>query len=169
MAATRRLYLMRHAHAVPTSFLGDKNRSLDELGRRQVATVAARLASAGIERVLVSPAARTRQTAAGLGLGVETEAVDDLYHDGSDAALRLIRLIDPAIQVALVVGHNPTIAALVHRLADPARSDPEAWSLVASHFPTATCCRLDFAGDWSELDQASLRETIRSRAPGGRP
>jgi phosphohistidine phosphatase len=161
---TRVLYLMRHASAESFGILGDRNRPLTPAGREEAAYVGRQLADSGIEYVVVSSAARTRQTVSSLGLMVDVESTDQLYGAGSSTILDIARELDPAITTALVVGHSPAIPGLVHALADE-DSDPGALELVSTHFPTATCCRLEFTGPWAELVSARLTRTIRTHLP----
>ncbi|MDR0991122.1 MAG: histidine phosphatase family protein [Propionibacteriaceae bacterium] len=165
MNPVRTVYLMRHAHASASHLLSDRNRPLDQLGHDQAARIGAQLTGAGIEWVLVSSAARTRQTVADLRLGVEVEPLDALYDGGTGTYLDYLHEVDEALGTVLLVGHNPSIAGLVYRLADPATSDPTALALVTSQFPTATCCQLDFTGSWDSLRQARLVRTLRPSYP----
>ncbi len=164
MSENRVFYLMRHATADSWGILGDKNRPLTPAGRAEAAFVGQQLADSGIQYVVVSAAARTRQTVANLGLGVDVESSDHLYGAGSGTILDIIRELDPALTCVLVVGHSPSIPTLVHLLADE-ESDGEALDLVSTHFPTATCCRFEFDGPWADLDRARLTRTIRTKLP----
>jgi phosphohistidine phosphatase len=161
---TRFLFLMRHATAESWGVLGDRNRPLTHAGRTEAATIGQQLAEEGIQYVLVSPAARTRQTVANLGLGVDVEPVDHLYGAGSGTVLDVVRELDPQFTRVLVVGHSPAIPHLVHDLADET-SDADALDLVSTHFPTATCCRLELRGAWADLTTARLTRTYRTRLP----
>jgi phosphohistidine phosphatase len=116
--------------------------------------------------VVVSSAARTRQTVLSLGLMVDVESSDQLYGAGSGTILQIARDLEPALTTALIVGHSPGIPTLVHMLADD-DSDGTALDLVATHFPTATCCRLEFTGPWADLYSARLTRTIRTHLPKG--
>lgn len=164
MSETRVLYLMRHASADPYGVLGDKYRSLTTAGRGEAAYVGEQLADSGIQYVVASAAARTRQTAATLGLDVEVESSKSLYEAGSGTILGMIRELDPQLTCVLFVGHSPSIPTLVHTLAGE-DSDPDALELVSTHFPTATCCRLEFEGSWADLGNARLTKTIRTKLP----
>jgi phosphohistidine phosphatase len=161
------LYLMRHAHAEPWHTLGDKLRPLDELGRDQARRIGALLQDAGITYVLTSSAARTRQTVAELKLGTDVivEPDDDLYGGGSSFLIHRVFALPDEYDTALVCGHNPDIASAVHRLADPDRSDPEAWADIETHFPTATCCQLEFGPTWRDARGARLVRTLRTKRP----
>ncbi len=163
---TRVLYLMRHASAESFGILGDRNRPLTPAGREEAEFVGRQLAASGIEYVVVSTAARTRQTVSSLGLMVEVEPNDRLYGAGSGTILDIARELDPALTTALIVGHAPGIPGLVHALAED-DSDTESLALVSTHFPTATCCRLEFTGPWTDLVSARLTRTIRTHLPKG--
>jgi len=161
---TRVLYLMRHASADSWGILGDRNRPLTPAGREEAAFIGGQLADSGIQYVVVSAAARTRQTVASLGLGVDVESSDRLYGAGSSTILDIIRELDPALTCVLVVGHSPSIPTLVHQLVSE-NSDSDALDLVSTHFPTATCCRFEFEGPWYDLETARLTRTIRTKLP----
>jgi phosphohistidine phosphatase len=98
-------------------------------------------------------------------LGAEVEATDALYDGGTGTVIDRIRGVDDAVTTLLVVGHNPAIAAAVYRLMDQDRSDPDAMALIATHFPTATCCELTFAGSWPDLRRARLTRVLRTKDP----
>lgn len=112
------LLLWRHAEAEDGT--PDLTRELTEKGRRQAAKIAAFLARnlPADTRILVSPAARTRQTAAALtahftlapGIAPGASAQDIL-----DAA----RWPDAGGSV-LIVGHQPTLGAVAALLLDSA-------------------------------------------------
>jgi phosphohistidine phosphatase len=164
MSEHRVLYLMRHASADSWGPLGDRNRPLTPAGRAEAELIGEQLADSGIEYVVVSAAARARQTVANLGLGVDVESSDHLYGAGPRTILDVIHELDPALTRVLVVGHSPSIPMLIHLLADE-DSDAAALDLVSTHFPTATCCRLEFEGPWTELTGARLTRTFRTKLP----
>lgn len=157
---TRRvLYVMRHGHA---GWDGqDMARELTASGRVEASAIGGRLRTSGIGHVLTSPAKRTRQTVAALGLDAPTEAIDDLYLGDEQSMLDRIRELDPGVRVALVVGHNPGVAFLVSGLADRETSHREALAEIRRGFATATCCRLEFDGEWTGLTSARLTDTYR--------
>jgi phosphohistidine phosphatase len=155
---------MRHASADSWGILGDKFRPLTPGGRAEAELIGQQLAGSGIQHVVVSTAARTRQTVANLGLGVDVEPNDHLYGAGSTTVLGIVHELDPALTCVLVVGHAPSIPTLVHQLADE-DSDIDALDLVSTHFPAATCCRFEFDGPWAALENARLTRTFRTRLP----
>lgn len=157
------LFLMRHAHAEHGSGgLGDYYRPLSAMGRDSAAAAAAHLRE--VDYVLVSGAARTRQTVARLALGVTVEPERELYGAGPAGILDAIHRVGEGVGRLLVVGHNPGIAALVDQLAGP-DSDPVATRL-AEQFPPATLCRFEVTGPWAGLDRARLTDTYRDGHPG---
>jgi alpha-ribazole phosphatase len=67
VTAARCVNLVRHAsHGGGDRLIGSTDLPLDEAGRRQAAALAGRLASREIKRIVTSPLARCRQTAAAL-------------------------------------------------------------------------------------------------------
>ncbi|GAB3500147.1 SixA phosphatase family protein [Nocardiopsis coralliicola] len=117
---TRHLILLRHAQAEHGSGT-DRERQLTAHGRAQADAVGALLADRGIvpDRVICSPAARTRETLA-LVLGrlpkeSAPEAVDydeAAYGADTDTWFDLLRVLPDDAGTVLAVGHNPAIAQL---------------------------------------------------------
>ena len=147
----RTLVLMRHATAAPEPFGRDRDRALTPAGRAEAAAAGALMAAAGITRVLCSPAARTRETAACLGLPGEPplEVVDALYLCGTNTLLQHIADVDDDVTSLLVVAHSPTVPGLAARMAS-GPSPRLAEDLWAS-FPPATWVEFAIAGTWAEL------------------
>jgi phosphohistidine phosphatase len=118
------LILMRHAAALPAAINGtDFERPLSARGRIAALRSAQRLAAADlkIERVLFSPAQRTRETAAivaqELALGpAALQAVPDLYAATPRTLRETIATSHANARTLLVVGHNPGISELGHQL-----------------------------------------------------
>jgi len=148
------LILMRHAQAAPAG-LGaeDFRRALTPAGRRAAAQAARSLAGADvrIERVLLSPARRTQETAAIVARELKLaesllQAVPELYA----ASLAVIRAVigreHGGARSLLVVGHNPGISELARQLsAQPA----------SGHLPTAGLRRLPLTdAQWRQLTQS---------------
>ncbi|MEO1008720.1 MAG: histidine phosphatase family protein [Planctomycetota bacterium] len=118
-----RIYICRHAQAVPTAVSGrDLDRPLTRHGQLQARYLASVLGDArGPERprgVLASPAARTQETAQSIAdeLGFQVATHQELAPDQPPGVL--LDLIDAADDLPVVlVGHNPTVSALVSLLA----------------------------------------------------
>ncbi|MDQ7991803.1 MAG: histidine phosphatase family protein [Propionicimonas sp.] len=153
---------MRHAtaaHFAPGG--GDRDRPLTTDGQAQVRRVGALLADEGIERVLCSPATRTRQTADGLGLKAAVTVLDPLYNCPPERILTALARLPEYVRGVLVVGHFPGIPGLVQQLADRSADLAEV-SRLARHFPPATVVELEFADPWPDLHAARL---VRVRRP----
>jgi len=108
------LILWRHADAEPG--IPDLPRELTARGRKQAARMADWLTPRlpPDVRILVSPAARTRQTAQALGREIE---IDDRLAPGAgaDAVLAASGWPD-AVHPVLIVGHQPTLGQVAARL-----------------------------------------------------
>ena len=111
---------------------------------------------------IVSSAARTQGTwqAVAGGAGWETEPVTDkaLYSAGTDAALEILRTVPDDAASVMLVGHNPTMAYLVHLL-DDGGADAGVFARVSEGFPTSALAVLDVPCGWSDLDFGGARIT----------
>ena len=142
---------MRHAAALPAAIgASDFERPLSALGRKEAAQAARRLAAEGlrVDRILVSPARRTSETAqiVATELSLDPEAlveVPALYAATPDAIRTAIAQGHGGADVLLVVGHNPGISEIGGELAGhPSHG----------HLPTSGFWRLSFdAGAWQAL------------------
>jgi phosphohistidine phosphatase len=119
----RRLLLLRHAKAVPaTDPLVDIDRPLAERGERDARRIGERLRGRLQPALIVtSPAARALRTAQlvadAIGYVRAAIALDRrLYLAEPAAILEIIAAQSAAVETLLVVGHNPGLTDLVHRL-----------------------------------------------------
>jgi phosphohistidine phosphatase len=119
----KRLLLLRHAKAVPaTESLVDIDRPLAERGERDARRIGERLrAAVRPALILTSPAARALRTARlvahEIDYPLDAIALDRrLYLAEAAAMLAIIADQSPAIETLLVVGHNPGLSEVVHRL-----------------------------------------------------
>lgn len=148
------LYVMRHGPAEDRAASGrDADRRLTAAGRAVVERAAQRLRARGahLPRILTSPLVRARETAAILGLVAGTarlppEEHDDLAAD-QDLPLRLVGELAGLGHDAVLVGHQPTVEALVRHLSG--RRD-----VLPTGFRTATVVAL-------ELEPAPLAAEVR--------
>lgn len=139
----RELILLRHAEATPHGNDGkdDRERELTDHGRREAHAAGEWLSSHQVrfDRVLCSPATRTRQTAS-LALG---DAVEPTYDDSIyDATVGdLYDLLDKQgdVERVVLVGHNPGIEQLVAFLVEGRSEDYRG-------MPPAGMARLSFDG-----------------------
>ena len=117
----RELILLRHAHAEPaTTGQSDLDRPLSPQGLAEAEAVARWLKEQGLvpDRVLCSPAARTRETLAVLGdLGVVEVREEPSIYEASPGTLAALVDANRDANRLLLVGHNPgleQLAALMH-------------------------------------------------------
>ncbi len=148
------LILVRHGKSDHPMGTSDHDRPLTEKGRAEAAAIGRWLASAGAEpeAVLVSSAARTRQTWDALSLAadwpIDAAASRNLYN----AAVPAIR---EAVAVAagacvLVVGHNPGIGEAAAALARTVPTHARFYD-----YPTGAATILRFrARDWAAAMRA---------------
>ena len=163
MATRRTLLLLRHAETEDTRPGGrDVDRRLTGYGEEQARAVGADLAGQGLtlDAVLCSAAVRARQTLAALGSPLpdasRLDISSDYYNAGSDTLVAALRRLDEDCRTVLLVGHAPGVPAVASELADPAVSRPAALAAIDGRFPAATLARLEFAGDWADLETAAL-------------
>jgi phosphohistidine phosphatase len=155
------LLVLRHAKAEAVAAT-DHARRLTERGRRDAAEAGRWARAAGVlpDHALVSDAARAQETWAAFrdaaDLDLEAELVAGLYPAGTDAALEILRAAPDEATTLMVVGHNPTMAQLVHLL-DDGQADPDAFEVVGADFPTSALAVLELTGAWSDLDVAGAR------------
>lgn len=165
--ASRLLLVMRHGKAESNTSQIDHERRLIDRGRSQAQAMGEHLRSQGMApaRVLVSDAARTRETwehvAAQLpDLDAEVTFHEEIYAGGPTEVLDLLHGCQDQHAAVMVVGHEPTVAALVAQLAG---EDSDEGSLARAQIglPTGAMGVLSGAlDDWRELGQKSL--TLRT-------
>lgn len=157
----RRLILMRHTKAEPFGE-SDDLRPLTERGQRDAAAAGRHLAELGVVpgRALVSSAVRARETwqavtdalveEVGADAKVEPVFDDRLYTGGPEDVLECVQAAADDAATVLVVGHNPTIAHVVHLLDDSA-GDPEAVNAVLRGYPAGAMTLLEVEVAWHDL------------------
>jgi phosphohistidine phosphatase len=165
MAATvpgsKHLFVLRHAKSSwDDPGLPDHDRPLAPRGRRAVEALAAHVTAAGItpELVLCSSARRTRETLEGVGVGGEHVIEPALYGASCEEVLERLHRVPDEIGSVMLVGHNPTLQALVIRLADgDVATNGSQLAEVRRKFPTGALATLAFDGAWVELSPRSAR------------
>tara|TARA_R110000868_G_scaffold120773_4_gene320630 strand:+ start:5903 stop:6403 length:501 start_codon:yes stop_codon:yes gene_type:complete len=152
----RILILMRHAKAIDRMEAEDDfQRGLTPRGHddsHQAANALARL-ELSAEIALVSPAWRTRQTWDHLAPLLGNPLIEDpmaLYHASTEMLERAARTAFTRASRLVMVGHNPGIGGLAHKLA--ARCG--AASALPMGYPTATAAAFALSGD--ALDEPTL-------------
>ncbi|WP_433928062.1 phosphohistidine phosphatase SixA [Sorangium cellulosum] len=142
------LYVMRHGPAEDRAPSGrDADRRLTPEGRERVQRVANELrrvrGGAPLARVLASPLARARETAAiaaPICGAPEVELADELALDAG-LPLALVAALARGGADALLVGHQPNVEHLVRTLIDPPGRG--ATGLLLSSFTTALIVALE--------------------------
>jgi phosphohistidine phosphatase len=160
---TRQLLVLRHAKAEQDA-PSDHERVLSPRGLVDAADAGRWAAENGFvpDYVVVSSAARTCGTweafAGAAGISPETVIDKSLYAAGTDGALEIVRTVPESARSVMLVGHNPTMAYLVHLL-DDGDADPEVFARISEGYPTSALAVLDVPGAWADLDLASARIT----------
>jgi phosphohistidine phosphatase len=116
------IILMRHAKAEQGNFeISDFERKLTEKGKSD-ADISAKTLSKKIKTIdliVSSSAKRTLKTAKIIAENFEIDknkiqSIDEIYEASSDAYVHVIRsLNDEKVETVIIVGHNPTIGAMV--------------------------------------------------------
>ncbi len=158
----RRLLLFRHATAESgASGTSDQARELTPEGRDDAATMARYLARHAFkpDRVLVSPAVRTRETWTAMqpALGdIATDYDARIYDATPDSLLAVAKSAPASAQTVMLVGHNPGLQEFAVQLT--ATGDIDVRERLREKFPTSGLAILDFALEsWSALHPRSGR------------
>lgn len=147
------LILLRHAKSAWPMATGDAARPLATRGRRDAPEVGSWISRhcRAPDRVLVSPAERTRQTWAlvnsELGVAPSKVTVDErLYGASWWDLLDVIRSTDPDCETLLLVGHNPGTEDLADELVGS--GDPQLIRHLGTKFPTGAVAVLSSDKPW---------------------
>jgi len=124
MDGMKTLFLVRHAKSSrDDSAMPDKDRPLNDRGKRDAPKMGERLAKRDVkpDLVLSSPATRALTTAEiiakKLDYKVKDIVVDErLYAVGADDLLDVVRQLGDKLGRVMLVGHNPELTELAHRL-----------------------------------------------------
>jgi phosphohistidine phosphatase len=147
------LFLIRHAKSSwDDAALADKDRPLNDRGKRDAPKVGERLAKAGAkpDLILSSSAKRALATAKiiarKLGYKRKNIVVDDrLYAVESEVLLDVIRRLDDGARCVMLFGHNPELTELAHR-----------FSSKISHLPTCAVAEFTFdVKSWKRIGEVS--------------
>ena len=155
----KRLFLLRHAKAVPAeSGVEDFERTLMLSGMQDAGAMARYLRKSGYaaQLILSSSSARTAQTAELVAqeLECEVEYRDALYLAEPAKILAAVRGAPVAIPSLMMVGHKPGFEALATLLArEPVRRKERArHEALEEKFPTCALAILDFdIGRWRDV------------------
>ena len=143
------LFLIRHAKSSwGDTALPDKDRPLNDRGRRDAPKIGERLAKRDVkpDLILSSPAMRALKTAEIIAKKLDYRrkdiVVDDrLYAVGADDLLDVIHKLGAKLERVMLFGHNPELTELAHRL-----------SSKITHMPTCAVAEFTFdAKSWSKI------------------
>jgi phosphohistidine phosphatase len=146
----KNLILIRHAETHPQQFLeSDRDRMLTQIGHHQIENIAKQLKEKKClpDYLLCSPAKRAIQTAQLLCEKLEINPklikISPILYSGTiEDILQLFSLLNSS-QQAVIIGHNPTMSGLAHKLC------PTTKSII---LPTAGVISLSFdIINWDDL------------------
>src|SRR5262245_20912697 len=152
------LYLIRHAKSSwADPALADKDRPLNDRGRRDAPTMGERLAKRNVkpDLILSSPAVRALSTAEIIAKKLDYRRKDivvseRLYAVEADDLLAVIHQLDDKVERVMLFGHNPELTELAHR-----------FSGEITHMPTCAVAEFTFDGDsWSKIDTIKPSEVL---------
>ncbi len=150
----KRLFLIRHAHAVSVeSGMKDIERPLSGNGLRDATHIGLYLNDRSIvpDAILSSPAIRTKETVESITNQIHfsddsVEFIDDLYEPSIRVMARVIGEIKENVNDVLLVSHNPAITYLSEYLT----GEP------IGNMAPASMVEIEFDGiSWSEITQGS--------------
>jgi phosphohistidine phosphatase len=155
------LFLVRHAKSSRDEpALPDKERPLNDRGRRDAPRMGERLAKHDVkpDLILSSPAARALATAEiiarKLGYKVKDIVIDErLYAAAPDDLLKVIHELGDKPKRVMLVGHNPELSELAHGLSSKITDMP-------------TCAVAEFAFDiksWSNVGKQAPAKVMLHR------
>lgn len=148
------LFLMRHGEAA--SALNDFARPLTPRGQAYVRMLGTRPAVAALrpDRLLCSPARRTKQTADILaksaGFTARPDPVAEIYDATPGALYEIVKEKGGTCETMGLVGHNPGIHSLALWLAAGDGRPAQLHALRTAYAP-GTMAILRFKGTWEEL------------------
>ncbi|HVZ08091.1 SixA phosphatase family protein [Rhodopila sp.] len=158
----RQLLLLRHAKSSwDDKSCPDRDRPLNNRGRRNVARMAREMHALGLEPdvILVSPARRTMETMEALEPWADSpliEPTESLYLADVPDLLGALHGVAETVRSVLLIGHNPGLHDLAISLAGltdrplPASVSKAGRALVEA-FPTCSLAEFTIAGSWWEL------------------
>lgn len=148
------LFLIRHGKSSwDDATLPDKDRPLDDRGKRDAPRIGKRVAKRNLKvnLILSSPAIRALTTAKIIAKKLDYKlkgiVVDDrLYLGAMDDLLDVIHKLDDKLKRVMLVGHNPALEELAHRLSGE-----------ITNMPTCAVAEFTFnAKSWPDIGKATL-------------
>ena len=148
------LFLIRHAKSSwGDTALADKDRPLDDRGKRDAPKMGKRFAKRDVkpDLILSSPAMRALATAEIIAKKLDYKlkdiVVDDrLYASEADELLNVIHKLGDKLERVMLFGHNPELTELAHRPLSE-----------ITHMPTCAVAEFTFVTkSWSDIGKAKL-------------
>ncbi len=170
----RRLILLRHAKSDWPDGVADPERPLAPRGRTAAPRMGAYMDQEGLtaDRVLVSPARRTRETWELVSTAMppvgEAKSEPRIYDATAARLLSVVREQPREVHTLMLLGHNPGLEDLADLLVTSGATLP--LNQMAEKFPTGALAVIDLpVDDWSEVVPGTGRldrfVTPRSVAP----
>jgi phosphohistidine phosphatase len=163
------LLLMRHGKTAQADSLADRERPLTPRGRRDCEMIAPAIArDYRPDRILCSPALRTRETLAALlpGIGEVSDItfLEELYDHPGDYT-DVLAANGRRSERLLVIGHNPAVQETAVTLIGS--GDSRVRAFIHEKFPTSAVAVIAFDGAWARLEPLSGR-LVAFLTPRGR-
>lgn len=164
----RRLMIIRHAKAAAGG--PDAERPLEPRGERDAAAAGRWLAARHLcpDRVVVSPARRTRQTwalIAGELTGAPDPDADERVYDNTVPDLLAVVGDTPAdVRTLAIVGHSPSVQELALALASASEGAGTPTSReLAERYPTSAIAVFVVHSPWAQVDGGALESFAMPR------
>jgi phosphohistidine phosphatase len=153
------LLLMRHGKAEQNDALTDRERKLTTRGKRDSEAIGTAIGrSYRPDRILCSPARRTRETLAailpGIGEVADVTFLEALY-DAPGDYIRVLAENGRSSPRLLVIGHNPAVQETAVTLIGA--GDSAIRAKLHDKFPTSAAAVIDFDRVWRDLEPLSGR------------
>lgn len=147
----KRLFLLRHAEALPAQMgQSDFDRRLSANGKADAIKIGNIILQnySLPEKILLSPSIRTTETTKALNLFDKTNliSIDAIYDGGPKEYLDILKQ-NSQFASLLLVGHNPSIFALLQYLASP-----KSAIQIPQNYPTSGLAIIDFLGPDAHLN-----------------
>ncbi len=145
----KELFIMRHAKSSWKTDIADISRPLSKRGIDAAQRIGDGLARLGWvpEKILVSPAKRTRQTCEIINLGTPVEEERRIYEASLGDLFDVLTDVPENINKLMIIGHNPALEELLLHLAPAAERQKNGKLLT-----TANVARIGLEGSWSSLN-----------------
>jgi len=144
MKHPKRLYLVRHAKSSWQNLsLNDFERPLNKRGKRDAPFMGDRLQKHKVrpDILVSSPARRARKTARTIAGKIDYPLkkiifMEEIYAEGLDALVSLLKGLDDSLRTVMLVGHNPNLTMLAELLTSKAVGNIPTCGIFCMEFNT---------------------------------